>query len=145
MRLLFCLFPHYYSLCLVFRVLPSLLLLLTNRRSPGLLLTHSLAGVRFPRNTIEVLRTYLLQFFFIYYSFCVLFLIGIFILTNTVRTQVAKTGKSQLHFYLFVILLFLLLQLVSVRSENLQIQTLTTSAITSDPDTIVLTPPGGTA
>ena len=65
-------------------------------------------------------------------------------MTNTVRTKVAKTAKSELRFCLFVILLFLLPQLVSARNEDLQTQTLTASTITSDPDTLVITPPGGT-
>ena len=58
--------------------------------------------------------------------------------------QVAKTAKSELRFCLFVILLFLLPQLISARKEDLQTQTLTASTITSDPDTLVITPPGGT-
>ena len=65
-------------------------------------------------------------------------------MTNTVCTKVAKTAKSELRFCLFVILLFLLPQLVSARNEDLQTQTLTASTITSDPDTLVITPPGGT-
>ena len=64
-------------------------------------------------------------------------------MTNTMCTKVAKTAKSELGFCLFVILLFLLLQLVSTRNEDLQTQTLTASTITSDPDTLVITPPGG--
>ena len=59
-------------------------------------------------------------------------------------TKVAKTAKSELCFCLFVILLFLLRQLVSIRNKGLQTQTLTLSTITSDPDSLVITPPGGT-
>ena len=59
------------------------------------------------------------------------------------RTKIAKAAKSGLPFCLFVILLFLLPQLVSIRNEDLQTQTLTASTITSDPDTLVNTPPGG--
>ena len=65
-------------------------------------------------------------------------------MTNTVRTQVTKTAESKLRFCLFVILLFPLPQLVSIRNEDLQTQTLTTSTITSDPDMLVINPPGGT-
>ena len=65
-------------------------------------------------------------------------------MTNTVRTKVAKTAKSELRFFLFVILLFLLPQLVSARNEDLQTETLTASTITSDPDALVITSPGGT-
>ena len=61
------------------------------------------------------------------------------------RTVVAKTAKSELRFCLFVILLFLLPQLVSIRKEDLQTQKLTTSTIISHPDTPVISPPGGTS
>ena len=134
MRLLFCLFPHYYSF-----IIPH------QQKIPWSSAYPQSGGGTLPTPYHRSFKKLFITIFLIYYSFCVLFLIGIFILTNTVRTQVAKTAKSQLHFYLFVILLFLLLQLVSIRSEDLQTQTLTTSAITSDPDTLVLTPPGGTA
>ena len=39
---------------------------------------------------------------------------------NAVRSKVAKTAKSELRFCFFVILLFLLPQLVSIRKEDLQ-------------------------
>ena len=66
-------------------------------------------GACSPRHSIEILPTYLLQFFIYYFILCfVLFYIGIFILTNTVPTKVAKNAKSELHFCFFVILLFLL-------------------------------------
>ena len=41
-------------------------------------------------------------------------------MTNTVRTKVTETAKSELRFCLLVILLFLLPQLVSIRNEDLQ-------------------------
>ena len=44
--------------------------------------------------------------------------------------------------FVYVILLFLLPQLVSIRNEDLQ--TLTVLTLTSGPDTLVITPPGGT-
>ena len=73
-----------------------------------------------PRHTIEVLTTYLLQFFYLLFILCfVLFYIETFILTNTVRTKVAKTAKSELRFCLFI-LLFPLPQLVGIRNEDLQ-------------------------
>ena len=39
---------------------------------------------------------------------------------NAVRSKVTKTAKSELRFCFFVILLFLLPQLVSIRNEDLQ-------------------------
>ena len=50
-------------------------------------------------------------------------------MTNTVRTKVAKTAKSEQRFCLFVISLFLLPQLVRIRNEDLQTQNQTASAI----------------
>ena len=75
-----------------------------------------------PRHTIEVFTTYLLHFFFLllFILYFVLFLIRIFILTNTVRTKVAQAAKSELRFCFFVIFLILLSQLVSTRNEGLQ-------------------------
>ena len=64
-------------------------------------------------------------------------------MTDTVRTKVIKTAKSELRFCLFVILLFLLGQLVSIRNEDLQTQNLTTSTIINDLDKPVFSPPGG--
>ena len=61
------------------------------------------------------------------------------------RTKVAKNAKSELRFCLFVILLFLLPQLVSIRKEDLQTQNLTTSTIINDLDTSVIIPHGGTS
>ena len=59
-------------------------------------------------------------------------------------TKVTKTAKSELCSCFFVILLFLLRQLVSIRNKDLQTQTLTSSTITSDPDSLVIIPSGGT-
>ena len=64
-------------------------------------------------------------------------------MTNTVRTKVTKIAKSELRFSLFVIFLFLLPQLVSIRNEDLQTQTLSASTIASDSDTPVITLPAG--
>ena len=58
-------------------------------------------------------------------------------------TKNIKSGKSELRFCLFVILFLLLPQMVITRNEDLQTQTMTASTITSDPDTLVITPPGG--
>ena len=60
-------------------------------------------------------------------------------------TKVAKTAKSGLRFCLFVILLFFLPQLVSIRNKDLRTQNLTTLTITSNPDTPVISAHGGTS
>ena len=59
----------------IFRTLPSLLLLLTDRRPFGLLPTHILAvgRARSPRHIIEVLTTCLLQFLLFIIHFVFLF------------------------------------------------------------------------
>ena len=78
---------------------------------------------RSPRHTIEVLTTYLLQFFLfiIHFVFCVILHRNFFFWPmNAMRSKVAKTAKSELRFCFFVILLFRLPQLVSIRKEDLQ-------------------------
>ena len=96
-------------------------------RPYGLPTSLTLARARSPRHIIKVLITCLLQYFLFTYSLFVLYLFCfilniVFIWTNTVRTEVAKTVKSEFScvFCLFVILLFLLPQLVSIRNEALQ-------------------------
>ena len=122
MCLLFCMFPYYFSLCLCFQKLAFRSITPHQQKTPWSSACPSLVGSRSPRHTIEVLTTYLLQFFYLLFILCfVLFYIGIFTLTNTVRTKVAKTAKSELRFCLFVILLLLLPQWVSIRNEDLQI------------------------
>ena len=85
--------PLYSELCL------SLCCSSPTVRPYGLLTSHTLEGARSPRHIIEVLIICLLQFFLnllIYYSVCFI-LNRIFISTNTVRTEVAKTAKSEFH------------------------------------------------
>ena len=58
----------------IFRTLPSLLLLLTDRRPFGLLPTHILVGrASSPRHIIEVFTTCLLQFLLFIIHFVFLF------------------------------------------------------------------------
>ena len=57
----------------VFRKVPSLLLLLTDRRPPGLLSAHSLVGGMLPSPYHRRFNNVFVTIFFIYYSFCVLF------------------------------------------------------------------------
>ena len=106
----------------VFRTLPSCLLLLTNRRSPDVLLAHCLAGSALSTPYHRRFTNLFITIFFILLSILcfVLFWIGIFVFTNTVHTKVAKTAKGELRFCFFVILLFLLPHLVSIRNEDLQ-------------------------
>ena len=70
---------------------------------------------------------------------CVSILNRIFIWTKILHTEVAKIAKraNPITLLFFVILLFLLPQLDK--------KELTTSAIRSDPDTPVTSPPGGTS
>ena len=76
---------------------------------------------RSPRQTIEVLTTYLLQFFLFIIHFVLSFILNMnFYFDQYSAHPVAKTAKSELRFCSFVILLFLLLQLVSIRNEDLQ-------------------------
>ena len=86
---------------------------------PGLLLVLVWQGACSPRHTIKVLTTYLLQFFYLLFLlYFVLFYIGSFYFNQYSAHEV--TAKSKLRFCLFVILLFLLPQLVSIRNEELQ-------------------------
>ena len=124
LRLLFCLFPYYYSLCPrfqnhVFSFIPH-----HWQKTPGLLPAHSLEGGTLPtpfhRSLSNIFITIFL--FIIYFVFCFILNRIFFNWTNTVRTKVAKTAKSELRFCLFVILLFLLPPLVSIRNKDLQKQ-----------------------
>ena len=77
-------------------------------------------GARSPRHIIKVLTTYLLQIFLLIINFVFLFCFVLnrtYIWTKTVRTDVAKTAKSELRFCLFIFL-FLLPHLVSIRDED---------------------------
>ena len=115
------------STLLVFMPLFSELCLLFCCSSPterpyGLLTSHTLA--RYPRHIIEVLATCILRFFYLFIiHFVFLFYFDydfFFFWTNTVGTVVAKTAKSDLRFWLFVILLFLLPHFVSSMNKDLQ-------------------------
>ena len=124
LRLLFCLFPYYYSLCPCFQNLVFSFIPHHWQKTPGLLPTHSLEGSTLPtpfhRSFSNIFITVFL--FIIYFVFCFILNRIFFNWTNTVRTKVAKTAKSELRFCLFVILLFLLLPLVSIRNKDLQKQ-----------------------
>ena len=124
LRLIFCLFPYYYSLCPCFQNLVFSFIPHHWQKTPGILPTHSLEGGTLPtpfhRSFSNIFITIFL--FIIYFVFCFILNRIFFNWTNTVRTKVAKTAKSELRFCLFVILLFLLPPLVSIRNKDLQKQ-----------------------